>query len=77
MNVEFPITIAYDMKLKRPGCAILQSAYGASIGHFELSKFDVDNWILAPTENMKLFTLKTEEELERAILITKEENKER
>ena len=77
MNATFPVTIAYDMKLKRPGCALLQASYGASIGNFELSKFDVKNWILAPTDDMKLYTLKTEEELERAIIITKDENKER
>ena len=77
MSTTFPITIAYDMKLKRPGCALLQSTYGASIESFELQKFDVKNWVLAPTDNMRLYTLKTKQELERAIIITQDENKER
>jgi hypothetical protein len=74
MAREFPVTIAYDMTTKKPGCAILQGVYGGTVNSFDLQRFDVENWLLAPNENIKLYTLKSEEELEAAIKITKEAN---
>lgn len=74
MDGKFPMSIVYDMKLKKPGCALLQAAYGASIGSFELQKFDADNWLLAPTPDTKLYSLGTKEELEMAIKVTLETN---
>lgn len=72
--MSFPITIAYDMTLKKPGCAIIQGVFGGTINNFQLQKFDVENWLLSPTDDIKLYTLYSEEELNKAIEITKKHN---
>lgn len=42
--------IAYDAVLKRPGCALLQAAYGCDpqLAHM----FDTDLWLVGPTPNL-------------------------
>ena len=75
MNSQFPLIIAYDMALKKPGCALLQPLYGGNISSFDLQRFGPDNWLLAPSENLKPYTIKTPEELELAIKITQENNR--
>lgn len=69
--MNFPITIAYDMIKKKPGCALLQAIYGGTIDNFSLQQFETDNWLLAPTTDLKLYTLKDQNELHMAIKITK------
>lgn len=50
--------IAYDTKLKRPGCVLLQAALGGSpIAHH----FPTDSWLLAPTPDMKLYEITTDQ----------------
>ena len=49
------MTIAYDAKLKRPGCAILQAAFGCTIGI--ANHFPAENWLMAPTPNMQVYTV--------------------
>lgn len=49
-------TIAYDTTLYRPGCVIIQAAYG---GSSELAaEFPTDLWLLAPTPNMKVYPVR-------------------
>jgi hypothetical protein len=72
MQGSFPIIIAYDMKLMKPGCALLQPIYGGNINGFDLQRFGVDNWLLAPTDNIKPYTLHSQEELDKVITLTKE-----
>ena len=60
--------IAYDVTLKRPGCALLQAAMGASVPSDKLMEMS-DQWLLAPTPDLKLYPC-TEEELEAIIQIT-------
>lgn len=56
--------IAFDPKLRRPGCAILQTAFGGTIPSMTFGmKFPSETWLLAPTPAMGLFEV-TEEELE-------------
>lgn len=64
---EDTLTIAYDFTLKRPGCALIQATYGATISNFELGR--MDNWLLFPTDEMKLVAI-SREQLEQLVVIT-------
>jgi hypothetical protein len=68
---RFPITIAYDFGLMRAGCAIVQAALGGTIGTQDLMRFE--DWLLHPTENMRLATLRSQAELDAAIALTNKE----
>ena len=47
--------IVFDAKLKRPGCVLLQAAYGGitRIAHL----FPVRSWLVAPTDDLHLYPL--------------------
>lgn len=53
--------IAYDAKLKRPGCVIIQAAMGGTVHDFAF-KFPSETWLLSPTPDMRLYEV-TEEQL--------------
>lgn len=68
-------TIAYDTKLRRPGCVLLQATM-ATISNDMLSKhFDVDDWLLHPTPNMGVYPIESEEQLRQLAAITKNREK--
>lgn len=60
------------MKKKRVGCAIVQRALGANIDNMKLGMFN--NWITHPTDDMELYKVDSEEELDRVIKINNEAN---
>lgn len=62
-----PRAIAYDWKLKRVGCVLLQAAMGGDV--HAASEFSTDKWLLAPTPDLKLYPL-TDEILEKLLAIT-------
>lgn len=69
-------SIAYDVKLKRPGCPILQATLGATITDYLLQKhFDEKHWLLSPTKDLALYPI-DEHELPDLERITKEANRE-
>lgn len=45
--------IAYDIKLLRPGCALLQAAMGGD--PLIAYEFDTEHWLLAPTEDIRVY----------------------
>lgn len=51
--------IAFDIKLMRPGCAIIQAAYGCDgrIAH----EFPTDTWLLTPTPDIKIYPVTAEQ----------------
>jgi hypothetical protein len=59
--------IAYDLKLKRPGCVLLQAVMGGDAR--AASQFDPKKWLLAPTPDLKLYPL-TDEVLEKLLEIS-------
>ena len=61
--------IAFDFKLMRPGCALLQAALGGFTrsGRNPASDFPTNSWLLAPTEDLKLYDVATEEEYQRIV----------
>lgn len=59
--------IAYDKILMRPGCALLQAAYGGDSGI--ASHFDTEDWLLFPTPDLKPYTV-TKEELTAVVRLT-------
>ncbi len=61
--------VAFDIKLMRPGCALVAAALGASIE--AANRFNVEDWLLYPTPGMEVFET-TEAQLE--ALITKVSN---
>lgn len=70
---EFPCTIAFDFKLMRPGCILLQSALGATIENDQLGRFD--NWLTHPTDDMRLATLRSQDELDAALAFVQTKEK--
>ena len=51
------ITLAVDTVTRRPGCVLLQAAYGfAANNEFLTMTFDPEDWVLAPTPNMAAVT---------------------
>lgn len=61
-------TIAYDVVLKQPGCALLQAAFGCDP---ELVRdFDARVWLLAPTPNMRVYPVQNDEMLQRLVELT-------
>ncbi|TFG94606.1 hypothetical protein E4H12_14875 [Candidatus Thorarchaeota archaeon] len=65
--------IVYDPVLKRPGCALLQAAYGADGG--AANYFNIDHWLLAPTPDMALYEV-TVKQLTQVVAITEQANEE-
>lgn len=60
--------IVFDVKLKRPGCALLQAAYGGTPGIHRY--FPVETWLLAPTPDMAAYEA-TPEQLEKLVTMSK------
>lgn len=71
----FPCTFVYDKTLNKIGCAILQPLFGGNITNTNLINFNTDAWLLAPTPNLKLFSVDNQETLEKVIKMTNELNK--
>ena len=61
--------IAYDIKLMRPGCAIVQVALGGSPE--VKTEFPTDTWLEAPTKDMHLYEV-NEEQLKKLVKMTME-----
>lgn len=64
--------LAYDMKQKKVGCVLLQATLGGSSVAAQM--FDTEDWLLAPTPDLKLYDL-PDDRLEEVIKITKEARK--
>jgi hypothetical protein len=56
-------TIAYDATLRRPGCVIIQAAYGTDA---DISLFPTESWLLMPSQDMKVYKV-TEEQLKKLV----------
>ncbi len=65
-------TIAYDPVLKRPGCAIVQVCLNATIGNEDLGR--MNNWLTAPTPDMRVFPLASREVIEALIALNNQAN---
>jgi hypothetical protein len=59
--------LVYDIKLKRPGCALIQAVMGGDRGI--ANHFKSEHWLINPTPDLKLYET-TPEELKTVILIT-------
>ncbi len=68
------ISFVYDMATHKVGCALLQAAYGTSLNSFDLQRFGVDNWVLAPTDTLRVYTVDTKEQLDMVIDICHKHN---
>lgn len=69
--------VLYDIKLKRPGCALLQALAGGFTTNGENTSqfFDNATWLLAPTKEMKLYPVSSKEELDGLVTLTEKYNK--
>jgi hypothetical protein len=50
--------IAFDIELMRPGCPIVQPVMGGNTNAADW--FDPEDWLLAPTEGMRVYELSSE-----------------
>jgi hypothetical protein len=55
MSDEERLLVAFDLNEMKPGCALVQTALGAT--HGIASRFDPAHWLLAPTPGMKVYPL--------------------
>lgn len=69
------LRIAYDRTLMRPGCAVVQAGLGGTPGI--ANAFDSHLWLVAPTDDMRVYPLRDEEQLARLIQITEAHHKEK
>lgn len=55
--------IAFDFNLMQPGCVLLQVAMGGYMknGGNPANDFPTESWLVAPTKDMKLYSIDTEE----------------
>lgn len=57
MSPTDEITLVVDVKNRRPGCVLLQSAYGCGRFNGFLSRtFDTEDWLLAPSKDFRRVT---------------------
>ena len=49
------VKLLYDSQLLRPGCVLLAAVYGAD--RSIVSKFDSQDWLVAPTPNLRLYSV--------------------
>jgi hypothetical protein len=50
------VKIAFDCKLRKPGCVIVQAMFGAD-NSLAGQLFNVESWLLAPTPDMHVYNL--------------------
>lgn len=55
--------LVYDIKLMRPGCALLQAAMGGTV---PATLFPSECWLLAPTPDMKAYRI-NRDDLDRVV----------
>lgn len=60
--------VAYDLKLMRPGCIIVAAGMGAD--SIPCAAFDTEDWLLAPTPDMKVYDT-TEGQLKQLVEMTR------
>lgn len=65
-----PHKIAYDVKLMRPGCVLLQAAFrcDSQVAH----AFDPQDWLLAPTPDLKVYPLRDDAQLKQLVEMTRQ-----
>jgi hypothetical protein len=51
--------LVYDIKLKRPACALLQAVLGGDQGM--ANNFPSEHWLIAPTPDMKAYQISDED----------------
>lgn len=69
-ETDYPCTIAFDFTLMRPGCVIVQSVLGTTIGSDQLARFD--DWLTSVTPDMKIATLFSPRDMDRAVKLCEE-----
>lgn len=75
MQLNFPISVAYNMKDKKIGCVLTQAALGATLSGGALSfHFDAKYWELNPTK-CKLYKIGTQKEFDFMVQITEDSHK--
>lgn len=71
-NLKYPFTIYYDMGEKKPGCVLLQAAFGATVDHYFIHGLD---WLLSPSDNGKLYMINNAQEAGTLIKFSKKKPK--
>lgn len=51
--LAYPLRLAFDCNLRRPGCVLLQALMGGSSQAASL--FSTDLWLLSPTDGLKVY----------------------
>lgn len=62
------IYIAYDLTLKRPGCALVQAAVGCDSKI--ANRFHSRTWLTEPTKDMAVYPLDNEDQLAKLVTVT-------
>ena len=62
--------IAFDVKLGRPGCALLQASMGGLTGDAFAMNFPPETWLLHPTPNMGVYPIAGEHQLKQLVAMS-------
>lgn len=52
--------IVFDTELRRPGCVLLQAAFGCGYPNLA-NQFPSETWLVQPTEHMRVFEVTAEQ----------------
>lgn len=66
--------LLFDVKLMRPACALLQAASGGCLSMFQKHFGGLRNWLLVPTDGMRMM-LGSDEEWAAVAAICEEKSK--
>lgn len=61
--------LAFDFKLMRPGCVLLQALHGCitADGGNPANDFPSEAWLVAPTPDLKVYSIGTKEQYENIV----------
>jgi hypothetical protein len=65
------VTVAYDCELKRPGCVLIQAAFGCTIDNLDLDR--IGHWLLSPTPAMQVYEI-PRDRIDDLVHVTQEHN---
>lgn len=71
--IKFPIIVAYNMKEKKVGCALIQAALGSTFSGGDVTfYFDTLYWEMNPSK-CQLYQVRSQTEFDLMLRLTKEE----
>ena len=75
-HFNYPFTILFNKPDMKCGCVILQNLYGATCTHLTTMMFHEFGWELAPVDDLKMYTVENQAQLDGVLNLCKEKHQE-